>query len=300
MENSGRSGRNEAWRRCRDQIMVSQPAQAAVPNTMAECLSNRNVISHHPQNLKSNIRMLAWPRSGESPPRGLPMATCSLCAHVDLALCLLGYEPPLWALLTLASSSQPYLHIHWGLGLQNMISRAGNLVPSKCRALRATKQFFSFVLPCLKNVLHAFLCGNDLLKFWKTTLFTDWVKGEDQVLAEEIEVFQDRRREKLLRFNGAVCAENHGCESRLYLSDMMLWGNYCLRYVLGFPSSSAGKEPACNAGDPSSRSPGKGKGKPFQYSGLENSMDCVVFVFSCIICISFFICKIKIIMEHPP
>ena len=47
---------------------------------------------------------------------------------------------------------------------------------------------------------------------------------------------------------------------------------------LGFPGSSAGKESACNSGDPSSipgsgRSPGEGNGYPLQYSGLENSMD---------------------------
>ena len=50
---------------------------------------------------------------------------------------------------------------------------------------------------------------------------------------------------------------------------------------MGFPGSSAGKELACNAGDLGSipglgRSPGEGKGYPLQYSGLENSMDCVV------------------------
>ena len=49
----------------------------------------------------------------------------------------------------------------------------------------------------------------------------------------------------------------------------------------GFPDSSVGKESACNAGDPrlipgSGRSPGEGKGYPLQYSGLENSMDCIV------------------------
>ena len=48
-----------------------------------------------------------------------------------------------------------------------------------------------------------------------------------------------------------------------------------------FPGSSAGKEPACNAGDPglipgSGRSPGEGIGYPLQYSGLEYSMDCIV------------------------
>ena len=46
-------------------------------------------------------------------------------------------------------------------------------------------------------------------------------------------------------------------------------------YQLGFPGSSAGKEFACNAGDPSSilgsgRCPGKGYGNPLQHSFLEN------------------------------
>ena len=50
---------------------------------------------------------------------------------------------------------------------------------------------------------------------------------------------------------------------------------------LGFPGGSAGREPACNAGDLGlipelGRSPGKGNGYPLQYSGLENSMDCIV------------------------
>ena len=49
----------------------------------------------------------------------------------------------------------------------------------------------------------------------------------------------------------------------------------------GFPGGSAGKESACNVGDLGSipglgRSPGEGKGYPFQYSGLENSLDCIV------------------------
>ena len=49
----------------------------------------------------------------------------------------------------------------------------------------------------------------------------------------------------------------------------------------GFPHGSAGKESACNAGDLGltlglGRSPGEGIDYPFQYSGLENSMDCIV------------------------
>ena len=52
-------------------------------------------------------------------------------------------------------------------------------------------------------------------------------------------------------------------------------------YDQGFCGSSAGKESTCNAEDLSSipgsgRSTGEGIGYPLQYSGLENSMDCVV------------------------
>ena len=49
----------------------------------------------------------------------------------------------------------------------------------------------------------------------------------------------------------------------------------------GFSCGSAGKESAPIAGGLGlipglGRSPGEGKGYPLQYSGLENSMDCVV------------------------
>ena len=49
----------------------------------------------------------------------------------------------------------------------------------------------------------------------------------------------------------------------------------------GFPCGSAGKESPCNVGDLGlipglERSPREGKGYPLQYSGLENSMDCIV------------------------
>ena len=48
--------------------------------------------------------------------------------------------------------------------------------------------------------------------------------------------------------------------------------------TLAFPAGSAGKESACIVGDLSlipglGRSPGEGRSYPFQYSGLDNSMD---------------------------
>ena len=50
---------------------------------------------------------------------------------------------------------------------------------------------------------------------------------------------------------------------------------------LGLPCGSPGKESACNGRDLGlipglGRSPGEGKGYPLWYSGLENSMDCIV------------------------
>ena len=56
---------------------------------------------------------------------------------------------------------------------------------------------------------------------------------------------------------------------------------YCFKVTLGFSDGLADKESACNVGDLGwipglGRGPGEGKGYPFQYSGLENSMDCIV------------------------
>ena len=50
---------------------------------------------------------------------------------------------------------------------------------------------------------------------------------------------------------------------------------------MGFSGGSAGRESTCTVGDLDSipglgRSPGEGKGYPLQYSGLENSMNCIV------------------------
>ena len=50
---------------------------------------------------------------------------------------------------------------------------------------------------------------------------------------------------------------------------------------LGFPCGSAGKESACNGGNLGSipglgKTPGEGNGYPLQYSGLENSVGCIV------------------------
>ena len=55
-----------------------------------------------------------------------------------------------------------------------------------------------------------------------------------------------------------------------------------INVISGFPGGSAGKESTCNAGDLGlipglKRSPGEGNSCPLQYSGLENSVDCIIY-----------------------
>ena len=80
-------------------------------------------------------------------------------------------------------------------------------------------------------------------------------------------------------------------KSRYFLELICFLSNIIFIFILslnifnifsqGFLDSSAGKESACNVGDLGSipglgRSPWEGNGYPLQYSGLENSMDCVI------------------------
>ena len=56
---------------------------------------------------------------------------------------------------------------------------------------------------------------------------------------------------------------------------------FIFQWTSDFPCGSAGKESTCNEGDLGlipglRRFLGGGKGHPLQYSGLENSMDCIV------------------------
>ena len=85
---------------------------------------------------------------------------------------------------------------------------------------------------------------------------------------------------------GHACAHVYRCAcSCLCLARILLNTNtnmrICAHIWLGFPGGSAGKESACNAGDlgsitESGISPGKENSYPLHYSGLENSMDCIV------------------------
>ena len=63
------------------------------------------------------------------------------------------------------------------------------------------------------------------------------------------------------------------------LSKISIMSHYS--HILGLPCGSAGKKSACNGGDLGSipglgKRPGEGKGYLIQYSGLENSMDCII------------------------
>ena len=90
----------------------------------------------------------------------------------------------------------------------------------------------------------------------------------------------------LLEENGNFPHSSVGKESTCNAGDSSSISGSGIEYrnspvFLGFPCGSAGKESTCNVEDLGSipglgRSPGEGKGYSLQYSGLENSIDCIV------------------------
>ena len=71
--------------------------------------------------------------------------------------------------------------------------------------------------------------------------------------------------------------QHHSSKASI-LAQLSLWSN---SHIQGFPCGSAGKESTCSVGDLDlipglGRYPPEGKGYPPQYSGMENSMDCIV------------------------
>ena len=93
----------------------------------------------------------------------------------------------------------------------------------------------------------------------------------------------DRGRILLLGEGDGECSLHCLLPHARFLSPVLyhpIWDFFHLKYPLGRPSGSAGKECSCNVGDLGSipglgKSPGEGNGYPLQYSGLENSMDCI-------------------------
>ena len=86
----------------------------------------------------------------------------------------------------------------------------------------------------------------------------------------------------LLGLTGLISLQSKGL-SRVF-SSTTVWKHQFLgaQPSLGFPGSSADKEPACNTRDLGlipglGISPGEGNGYSLQYPGLENSMDCIIY-----------------------
>ena len=99
-----------------------------------------------------------------------------------------------------------------------------------------------------------------------------------QVYKEPHRVWYERRKSDLVGIH--IPSRKHRRRGYCKLRDTP-WEGKGLRHICIFPGGSSGKESACNAGALGSipglgRSPGEGKGCPLQYSGLENSMDCIV------------------------
>ena len=76
-----------------------------------------------------------------------------------------------------------------------------------------------------------------------------------------------------------LCINLEGWDGEGNGREVQKGGDICI--PKGFPCSYAGKDSSCNAGDLGltpelGRCPGEGKGYPLQFSGLKNSMDCIV------------------------
>ena len=106
----------------------------------------------------------------------------------------------------------------------------------------------------------------------------------------EVTVWEGRRKTYECRLSRPSCwpqKERKRRVDRVLLEDFFEWvGSACMLsclscvWLLATLGGSAGKESSCNADLGSmaglERSPGEGKGYPLQYSGLENSMDCII------------------------
>ena len=97
-------------------------------------------------------------------------------------------------------------------------------------------------------------------------------------VSRNFKVFFQSTQEQLMNIHSNIQLTIFSSKASSWLLHVVWVG---FQHLLGFPFGSAGKESACNAGDMGSilglgRSPGKGKGYPFQYSGLENSGDFIV------------------------
>ena len=112
-------------------------------------------------------------------------------------------------------------------------------------------------------------CGPSPGKCNATSTRAEGCRGENSIN------LMNRKKQKLDDLK-ATAFKVFGVRTLCFLKNY--WGS---SRALDFPCGSAGKESACSAGDLGSipelgRSPGEGKGYPLQYSGLENSVGCIV------------------------
>ena len=96
------------------------------------------------------------------------------------------------------------------------------------------------------------------------------------LLLESLSKAPSRLQWRITMRTGSSCFISAFSANKKDLSTLMI-----ASLLWGLPCGSAGEESICSAGDLGlipglGRSPGERKGYPLQYSGLENSMDCVV------------------------
>ena len=119
---------------------------------------------------------------------------------------------------------------------------------------------------------------------WQGGLCALWVTRQGEVLAGHRVAFHPSTYLHCIWRNGRPGSEGDETKHRTeyFLKEQKHKLKKCtVELSRGVPGGPDSKESACNVGDPGSipglgRSPRERNGYPLQYSGLQNSMDCIV------------------------
>ena len=152
--------------------------------------------------------------------------------------------------------------------------------------------------PLFHCVVTIYLHGLFCIRFWwlgdenqvllisvspepSTELSKQWMLHQGLLTGRRTESISGRRMQKAYwetKLESSILTKRN--PMTFYITEKGFYVATMPYFSSSFPDSSFGKEFACNARDTSSipgsgRSAGEGIGYPFQYSGLENSMDCI-------------------------
>ena len=116
-----------------------------------------------------------------------------------------------------------------------------------------------------------------VLRMWKERIFTAFLATQKKQVSKQNSE-PGSSSSIIINLGKSTYHIVHQFPQQYNVDDNSSFNNFL--ELLGFPCGSASKESTCNVGNLGlipglGRSPGEGKVYPLQYSGLENSMDCI-------------------------